>query len=373
MTRAAPIIVATSLDRDYLPLALVVATSIARANRSGRPVEFHILYAGPDDWPIARLERFNRRNVSVVLHRVVDRFAHLGTVGRYPSATYVRAQIPDVLAAHDRAIYLDVDLVVLDELGDLFDFDLGGAPLGATQCVLTITAALMNGTIRSGGRIRPTSEYFVEELGLTTRAAALGYTQAGVQLFDLAQLRRLDYAGQMLALTSAMQDRLAFCDQCAANRLFQGQIALIHPRWNVAPFALNASHDTRVPVELQPVMRQQREKPGIIHFGGRKPWQYAGIRGSWYWWRAAAGSGALLFLLRRDGRALGTSAWTMVRQRLPRIVVVTPIVQLRDRLVFATSVALQRMQRVFPRPYAKIRGVFRAVWPKRSGKDGTSP
>jgi lipopolysaccharide biosynthesis glycosyltransferase len=371
MDKAAPIIAATALDRDYLPLALVVAASIASANRSLRPVEFHILYAGPDDWSIKRLERFRRRNVTVIVHRVPDRFTHLGKVGRFPSATYMRAQIPDVLAGHDRAIYLDVDLVVLDELGELFEFDLGGAPLGATQCVLTITAALMNGRIISSGRVRPTSEYFVEELGLTTREAVLGYTQAGVQLLDLAQLRRLDYAGQMLALAEAMRDRLAFCDQCAANILFRGRIALIDPRWNVAPFTLNPAHDGRVPPELRPVMEQQRERPGIIHFGGRKPWQQVGIMGSWHWWRAAAGSGALLFLVRRDGPAWLGSAWEIVRQRLPHVVLPRPMIRLRDRLVYFTSITLQKAQRLFPRPYAAVRSIFRSVWPKRPGGNGT--
>lgn len=47
--------VCAAVDAAYLPLMLVVATSIAGSAAPGRRVDLHILYDGPDTWAVRRL------------------------------------------------------------------------------------------------------------------------------------------------------------------------------------------------------------------------------------------------------------------------------------------------------------------------------
>ncbi len=295
-----PIIAASAIDEGYLPFALVVANSIARS-KGRRPVEYHVLYCGPPGhWAVPRLEAFQRRGLKVFVHCLPNRWARLGNINRFPPATFLRASIPDVLDQYDRAIYLDVDLVVEADLAPLFEADLHGNPMGATQCVLTVTAALNNGRTFTHGRWTPTDQYFEQELGLVTREQKLGYIQSGVQLLDLAQLRDTQYADRLEALAVEMRDRLAFVDQCATNKLMAGHLTLIDSRWNISPFALDAKRETHVPPELVAVIRHQRTIRGILHFGGQKPWRHPIMPGSWRWWLNAAGSGAFRYIVTRE-------------------------------------------------------------------------
>jgi lipopolysaccharide biosynthesis glycosyltransferase len=296
-----PIIITSAVDEGYLPFALVVANSIANTTSRRRPVEYHILYCGPPEhWAIAKLEAFRRRGVQVVLHRLPNPWSDLGEVNGFPASTFLRAAVPDVLASHSRAIYVDVDLVVEDDLGELFDADLGDNPMGAVQCVLTITAALMNGRTWTVGRWGPTDIYFEQELGLISREQKLGYVQCAVQLLDLERLRAMRYSEAMGSLARQMRDRLGFVDQCATNKLLTGRLTLVDARWNIAPFALDAKHETHVPPELVAVIRHQRTTRGILHFGGQKPWRHPIMPGSWRWWLNAAGSGAFRYIVTRE-------------------------------------------------------------------------
>lgn len=330
---SAPIIVASAVDKGYLPFALVVAASIARAALPGRPIEYHVLYDGPDHWALGRLQHFRRGEVTVTVHRVPNPWAYLGTINGFPPSTFFRAAIPTVLAGYGRVIYLDCDLIVEADLGELFDSDLAGAPFGATTCVLTVTSALSKGLFFSAGRWVPTDEYMRAELGLATRDQQLGYTQAGVQLYDLEQMRAIDFAGQLTAVVNEMGDRLALCDQCAVNKLFAGRIAPIDPIWNIAPFALDAANESRVPPEMLPIMRRQRARQGIVHFGGLKPWWDLSMTASWRWWRNALASDAALFAVRHGAR------------------------QQINRLMEAAA-------RRYPRQYDAVRQLFRRLRPK---------
>lgn len=382
MDGASPIIVASAVDQGYLPFALVIAASMARSTSGRRPVHYHVLYDGPEHWAAQRLATFRRRGVSVFVHRVTNRFAHLGSLNGIPATTFMRVQIPEVLMDQDRAIYLDCDAVVLDDLGALYDIDMGGRAIGATPCLLTVNAAINGGRTRCSGIWRPTAEYMADALGLVTREEQLAYFQCGVNVYDLRQMRETGFPDQMLTLAEAMRDRLAFCDQCGANRLLKGRVAPIDPRWNVAPFSLRRANEALLPPELLPLMRAQRQMPGIIHYGGRKPWNRPFVPGGWRWWLAAADSGMALRALRlhwrgwlkslvhRDGLP-GDGTYTLASMGAPFRLYYW---RTRDCFRLRTSLMLQALQPRFPAAYDKAKSVFRAIKPlplSRRRNDGT--
>ena len=314
-----PIIAASAVDEGYLPFALVVANSIAKTTSRRRPVEYHIIYCGPPEhWAIPKLEAFRRRGVQVVLHRLPNPFADLGEINGFPASTLLRAVVPEVLTNHGRAIYVDVDLVVEDDLGELFDADLCGNPMGAVQCVLTITAALMNGRTWTVGRWGPTDTYFEQELDLTSREQKLGYVQCAVQLLDLERLRAMRYSEAMGSLARQMRDRLGFVDQCATNKLLTGRLRLLDARWNIAPFALEVEHEALVPPELVKVLRHQARARGILHFGGQKPWRHPTMHGGRRWWKNAIGSGIFGYIVTREGRHWRNAIAEEAQRRYPR-------------------------------------------------------
>lgn len=279
-----PIVVVSCADEGYLPFALVVANSIARNADARRAIEYHILYDGPDHWAIDTLEGYAQGPLTVRLHRLDNPSRRFGVINGFPPSTFFRLAIPEVLADYDRAIYLDCDLIVEADLGPLFDTEMHGRPMGAVPCVLTVAAALRNGVARSGGETMPAARYFRDVLGLDSEARVLSYRQCGVQLLDLAALRRMDYAAGMTAIVDRLGDRLAYCDQCAANILLRDQIADIDPRWNIAPYALHRPAPDNAPHQLRSVLQRQQGVKGIVHFGGEKPWRELLMPGALKWW-----------------------------------------------------------------------------------------
>lgn len=284
------IAVCTALDAGYLPLVLVVATSIAASAAPGSRVAFHVLYDGPDNWVVRRIAGWRHPQVEIVLHRLPNPYAHFGKIGGLPPSTLFRFAVPEVLADLDRAIYLDADLIVEADLGPLFHAPLGGKPIGACLDIRLIDRALTAAPDRQ--RLREDArDYLRNVLGLATDDAMRTYVQAGVALFDLRQLRQIGYAGRMNDTMQRLGGALRFADQCALNAEFRGSIAILDPRWNVFPEALPGGEWDDVIPELRSAVAAQRSDPRVIHFADLKPWRRKGLPGSISWWRHARRAG----------------------------------------------------------------------------------
>jgi lipopolysaccharide biosynthesis glycosyltransferase len=284
------IAVCTALDAGYLPLVLVVATSIAASASPTSRVVFHVFYDGPDSRFVRQVERWRHPQVEIVLHRLPNPYAHFGTIGGLPPSTLFRLVVPEGLPQLDRAIYLDCDLIVEADLADLFHTPLNGKPIGAVVDIRFIDRALTSHPDRQ--RLRDdTRGYLHRVLGFDTDEAISTYVQAGVALLDLGQLRRIGYASRMADTLHRLRDELLFADQCATNAAFGGDITLLDPRWNVFPEALpGGAWDDVIPA-LRPAVAAQRRDPRIIHFAYLKPWRHPGLPGSTRWWRHARRAG----------------------------------------------------------------------------------
>lgn len=284
------IAVCTALDAGYLPLVLVVATSIAASALPASRVVFHVLYDGPDSAMLRRIARWRHPQVEIALHRLANPYAHFGTISGYPASTLFRFALPDVLAQLDRAIYLDCDLIVEADLGELFHALLDGKPIGAVIDLRFIDQALTPAPDRQ--RLRDDANHYLRGvLGFDTDEAMLTYAQAGVTLLDLSRLRRIGYAARMADTVHRLRHELRFADQCATNTAFRGEIAILDPRWNVFPEALAGDQWNDIIAALRPALAAQRQHPRIIHFAYRKPWRERNLPGSDRWWRHARRAG----------------------------------------------------------------------------------
>lgn len=284
------IAVCTALDAGYLPLVLVVATSMAASATPGSRIAFHVLYDGPESWVVRRIARWRHPQVEIILHRLPNPFAQTGTISGFPPSTLFRFVVPRVLAELDRVIYLDVDLIVEADLKGLFEAPLSGQPIGAVVDVRMVDEALTSHPQRQTAR-DSTHAYLRDVLGFASTAELLGCIQAGVAVLDLRQLRELGYEQRMTDTVMRLRDRLRFADQCAINAAFRGRMALLDPRWNVLPEALVDDMWDEVAPELADVVNMQRSEPRIIHFAYRKPWRRWGLPGSERWWLHARRAG----------------------------------------------------------------------------------
>lgn len=130
----------------------------------------------------------------------------------------VRLVLPDLLIREQRVLWLDVDTIVEQDIGDLFDRDLAGNYV-----------AMVEEPVRS--------KY------------PFTYHNAGVMLMDLEKLRRDGIMWKWLLLIN--RELFTAKDQDVINLICQGEILTLGPEWN------SAGHIT-----------QNAEDPYIRHYAG---------------------------------------------------------------------------------------------------------
>ncbi len=193
---------------------------------------------------------------------------------RLSSAAYYRiyfAQHLQRLGLHERALYVDSDVVMAGRLDGLWHADLCGHPVAARL-----------------ESIRPEVRRAIAHHGLSDGR----YFNSGVLLFDL---RHPDLARALTASMDAVADenvRLLYHDQCALNLGFRAGFADLDVAWNF-------------PVTEATVLAELPGDAAVLHFLDRpKPWSaaYGGEAGPlWFekWRQLAAfvGSETALTLL----------------------------------------------------------------------------
>lgn len=188
-------------------------------------------------------------------------------VGGLSAMTYGRLLLPSLLANYRRAIYLDVDIVVREDLAHLFGVDLKGNLLGA---------------VKDEGVIRfPFPPQWREDILRECPDFDFGpYVNAGVLLMNLEGIRR--EKSMVRALELAVRNRFILCDQDALNIAFVHRLFLLPVQWNQCTKALPIEPSTGSP-DVLGVHR------GIVHFTEVKPWR--DLRRNtlaWMWWDVAS-------------------------------------------------------------------------------------
>lgn len=172
-----------------------------------------------------------------------------------PRSLWYRIFLPDLLPECERALYLDLDVIVVDALGPLWATDLGDHYLGA------VTNVFMTGHTGRG-----------KMLGLSGDEV---YFNSGVMLMNLAAWRRDGCTRMVHDYARRHADRLGWADQDAMNVLLGHRRLALHPRWNCMNSVLE--FDSAVDVFGADAVSEARSDPGIRHFEGpsiNKPWHY---------------------------------------------------------------------------------------------------
>jgi lipopolysaccharide biosynthesis glycosyltransferase len=236
-------------DEGYaMPLATTLR-SIAEANRRSWPLDIYVLSHGFSEHMKRRIIDSLPNGSSSIRWLPVDLtpFAGFSTLRHISSMTYARLLIPSILPVGvTRALYLDTDILVLDDLGPIWDLDLEGAVLGAVLDERLDTYVKKDNTSLAGPPLPRVRDYF----------------NAGVLLIDVAKWRAkripeiaLEYLEQC--------PHSVYMDQDALNAACDGLWKKLNPRWNYYQ------------IDLEKCLSDLNaaDRPGILHFHGcLKPW-----------------------------------------------------------------------------------------------------
>lgn len=190
--------------------------------------------------------------------------------------TYYRLRIPELLPCK-RCLYLDVDIVVCDDLSDLMRMDMGDALIAG---------------VAAAGYLKSPSQR--AQLGRKLEIRDLDqYVNAGVILMNTELMRKEETTKKFERL---MERNFPNQDQDIINCACYDRIILLEPRYNVMTAYHPCDHsyfDTIDGAFLRKCYTRELwdkacARPAIIHYADRiKPWSSLAVDFAAAWWHHA--------------------------------------------------------------------------------------
>jgi lipopolysaccharide biosynthesis glycosyltransferase len=242
-----------SADEHYARYCTVTILSVLSNTLFSKEIYFYILTPDFSSDSIQKIEELCQAFKAKVSFIPIDisLFQSFPTFHpHFNQNNYSRICGTDLCPNCDRLIYLDCDLVVLDDIAELFKSDLNDQPIGAIPHVQL-----------------PYQQTFVDNFPVNSTDV---YFNSGVMLIDTDRWRREKYAEAMLNLACKYADKLHFADQDAFNALFWGNYHHLPGVWNVEA---RLYKEKLIGLPQTQEITDRMQNPKIIHYTGvDKPW-----------------------------------------------------------------------------------------------------
>ena len=292
-----PIVLCAADDNYAKPLA-VMLHSAATNLRVGNHLNIVLMDGGISEssWVGLRETLLDLPITIHVLQPDRDEISDLGTSHHITHTAYFRLLaarlLPDSI---DKVIYLDSDVLVKDDLMELWDMQLAD-----NYCLAAIDIACpfvdayaaekkykaqkayksLKSAIPHFAAISPISNW--RELSLDGSAH---YFNSGVMVLNLARWREESIDQKLLACLRDNAKYVWCWDQYALNVVFAGQWKPLPSRWNQGFHVFEYPDETYSPIS-QYEFTDMRDNPAVIHFTTEfKPWDFRPhhpLRGKFY-------------------------------------------------------------------------------------------
>ena len=262
------------VDNAYILPACVVIISLEENKKIDTEYIYYFFCTEElNDVGKCQLERLRKKYTNINLNVIcvpekMFQGAKMGLLGDYSTiATYLRLFIPYLLENIDKCIFLDADIIVCDDLSELFNID-------TTDCYVAGVRDFIISTTK------------VEERKKTLQIESMdSYLYAGVLLMNLEKIRK-DFNIEIFY--KDMKVGYPLEDQDIINKRFFGKIKKIQLKYNLLNRYLYRPDLLSEEVYTKKDINEAVEHPVIIHFPGeRKPWIFRRAKGCEKWWKYA--------------------------------------------------------------------------------------
>ena len=191
-----------------------------------------------------------------------------------PIETYFRIVIPEILPEYDKILYLDGDMVILDDVANLYAEDISNYYIGAVTDICGL------GNIN--GFDEKMRQYYLD-LGFED---CHKHINAGVMLMNTKKIRE-EYSSDYL-IEFAQQGNFIFEDQDLFNIVCNGKIKYLSYKWNCAADPADSYRGWVVsfaPKKEYENFLKAQEDPSILHYAGNeKPWKFPNMQYAEIFW-----------------------------------------------------------------------------------------
>lgn len=248
-------------DDNYLPYLAVALKSLIIHASAERKYHIYILCDSVNEENAAKITAMAKENIFVEFVSVTEKMASI--LGKmklrdyYTPSIYYRIFIAKMFPEFDKAIYVDADIVLNDDIANLYDIALGENLVGAVSDAVIASTELFQ-------------SYAEEALGIPYRR----YFNSGVLLMNLHGMREFDLEGRFMYLLNRYHFNTVCPDQDYLNVICRDRVLYLDEGWD------KMSVDENYP-----------GVPSLIHYNMfNKPWNYDDVPYGRYFWKYCEGT-----------------------------------------------------------------------------------
>ena len=193
----------------------------------------------------------------------------------YAEEAYYRILTPWALEEFEKAIVMDTDIIVLDDLSKLYSIDIGNKCIAAT--IDYVYQALLNLNQNDD------YEYTVKKMKMQN---PYNYVNTGVMLMDLKKIRNNYSLKQMIEMSTKNNYRIQ--EQDVLNIVFENKIKFLSIIWNYyveVNDGISILLNSWAPESSKNEYFQKRKKVKLVHYASQpKPWDSTSVIDAELFW-----------------------------------------------------------------------------------------
>ncbi|MHA6249440.1 glycosyltransferase family 8 protein [Pontibacter sp. CAU 1760] len=240
--------IACVTDAIYVRHLGVTICSLLENRKYDYDVNFYILQEGLSKTDSKRLEALINgyaKAKCIFVNVDLSRYQSLSAYNHLSMAAYYRTNLPDILDKEvERILYLDCDLVVKDDIRELFEYDLAGKTVGAVE--------------------NPEFNRY-KELNIPEQ---YGYFNNGIMLIDVPKWKEKKISEKIFYALDHFRSSFELANQDSFN-------VALHDEWEKLPLRWNVQRIMFQKNRKDASACKEAENPAIIHYtSSKKPWDY---------------------------------------------------------------------------------------------------
>ena len=274
-------------DNNYAPyLAVAIKSLIENANKD----LFYEIYILNDN-----IETFNKNRILEMVNKnIYIRFIEINLYikpnikdkfyifGHFSQSIYSRFFIPIIFKHFEKILYLDCDLIILDDIAKLYNlkFFENEFLLAAHDTIMRLN------TLKKDNSVEFWKNYLKNKLKLKN---IHNYFQSGVLLFNIESWIKYNYTEKCIDILTQIENP-KYPDQDVLNSVCQDNVRFIDLNWNVEWCIPIYYSKEEIEFFEKNIYRfyEVYDSPKIMHYcGHEKPWTNPNYPKANLWWKYA--------------------------------------------------------------------------------------
>ena len=260
-------------DNDFAKYTAVAVQSVVENMSKSFNYDIFVLNENFDTETISKFEGLSCDNLSVrcvdVNKYVSDIDSKINDVTNRKKIVYYRFFVPSIFKNFEKIIYLDSDLVVENDISELFSINIEDNCIGAVNDLFM--RILLQRSLNWQNYLKLVLKMEIPE----------NYFQSGVMLFNIPKMLENNIEEKLLDRLNEIGEPM-IVDQDIYNSVCQNEVRFVEPVWNydrnIELLIDEYDYSNDEINKIIKIYEKIKENPKIIHFAGSmKPWQYPTI------------------------------------------------------------------------------------------------